>query len=52
MTRSQSLTLSSLGVKWRRLGPARFRIFLGGREATVSSFEEALACASNFWGSL
>jgi hypothetical protein len=52
MTRAQSLTLYALGIKWRLVAPGRFRIFLAGREAIVSSYEEALSAAANFWGSL
>lgn len=52
MTRSQSLTLSALGIKWRLIAPGKFRIFLGGREAEVRSYDEALSVAANFWGSL
>jgi hypothetical protein len=52
MTRHQSLTLSSLGIKWRLIGPNRFTIFLAGHEVEVSSYDEALSVAANFWGSL
>lgn len=52
MTRKQSSTLRALGLRWRLIAPGQFLLFLFGHEAIVSSFDEALAFAANFYGRL